>query len=126
MKKALQYLVVILLAISLTTLGFGYGCCDTCYSCCYDNCSCLDPCHGSPFLQIRSQGRDSARELVGWQQFINRCCMDSKYTVFSVAVEYSRSFNNERLAHYLFGNDLIHDCCALLIQSNAPYDGTAQ
>jgi len=96
---------------------FSNTCCDTC--CGYDNYTNLGPCDGYPFLQIRSQGRDSARELVGWQQFINKYCMDSRYGAFSVAVEYAQTFREEKLAHFLFGNDL-QNCCELLIQGDEP------
>ena len=130
MNKKLQFLFALTILASLaavTTHGSGNTvevCCNPCcdkYDCHY-NCNecCMGQCDGYPFFQIRSQGRDSARELVGWQQFVNKYCMEDKYRVFSVAVEYSRSFRPERIAHFLFGNDLTNNCCELLIQGNTP------
>ena len=113
MNRVLRSLFACLLLTSL--VSYGVDCCNPCnYDC--NNC-CLGPCDGYPFLQIRSQGRDSARELVGWQQFINKYDQDCTYGAFSLAVEYTRSFRNERLAHFLFGNDLIN-CCELYIQGS--------
>ncbi|MFC1842936.1 hypothetical protein ACFLYU_04725 [Candidatus Dependentiae bacterium] len=126
MNRVLRGLFAFSLLTSFVVYGADSCCtnatgCNTCNSCCYDcnNC-CLGPCDGYPFLQIRSQGRDSARELVGWQQFTNKYDMDSTYGAFSATVEYSRSFRNERLTHFLFGNDLVN-CCELHVQgSQAP------
>lgn len=113
-----------LLAFTLMTSLFAYGakssttksgssCCTTsgtdCGDCDFDcNQCCLGPCDGYPHLQIRSQGRDSSRELVGWQQFVNKYDQDSTYGAVTALVEYTRSFREERLAHFLFGNDLVN------------------
>jgi len=84
--------------------------------CCYSNC-CLSECDGYPFLAHRSQSVDVARKLVGWQQLINKYDMAENYGTLSIGVEYTRTFNNERLAQFLFGGDLIN-CCKLLIQGS--------
>ena len=127
MNRVLRSLCILTLCTSVASLtavdkSCSDPCCNVCDSCCYDcNSCCLGPCDGYPFLQIRSQGRDSARELVGWQQFVNKYDMDSTYGAFSVAVEYSKSFRGERLAHFLFGNDLVN-CCDLYIQGSQVAD----
>ena len=123
--------IKIFLALALLSNAIAYGsgnaatnCCGACcdrYDCSY-NCNecCIGECDGYPYLQARSQGRDAARELIGWQQFINRYNEECKYSVLSVAVEYSRTFRPERIAHALFGNDLVNNCCELLIQGGTP------
>jgi len=60
--------------------GCNTNCCTTscCNDCCND-CTCLGPCDGAPFLLPRSQGFNAARALVGWQPFINKHGMDSRY-----------------------------------------------
>lgn len=72
-------------------------------------------------LQIRSQGKDAARQLVGWQQFINRYDMDSTYGALSVTAEYSQSFRNDSLTYFLFGKDLVN-CKELYIQGSQVAD----
>ena len=92
-------------------------CCTTsCGSCC-DDCTCLGPCDGAAFLLPRSQGFNAARELVGWQPFINKYDMDSYYGAFYAAVEYTRTFKEEDLAGYFFGRDLV-GCNSLMIQGS--------
>jgi len=129
MKKLLKSL----LTISLFTSVIAYSdcgecataknCCKSCNSnccnnCCYDcNACCLGPCDGYPFLAYRSQSRNAARELVGWQQFINQADKKCMYGAFYTTLEYTRSFKPRHLARYLFGCDL--DCCnTLLIQGS--------
>jgi len=116
-----------LLVLSLVSSFVAYGavntksrnsCCTCSNECCCDcDKCCLGPCDAYPFLQARSQGRNSARQMVGEQQFINQYDMDSTYGTFSVALEYSRTFRNERITNFLFGKDLVN-CCELYIQGS--------
>lgn len=55
-----------------------------------------------PYLSFRSQGINDAREIAGWQTFINRFDMDSWYGTFSITPEYTRSFRTYQLADYLW------------------------
>ena len=120
MKKLLQGLCIVTLFINMAA----YGCCgpsstsgsDCCYSDCCNSCF-LGPCDGYPFLSYRSQSVNAAREIAGWQQFINQYDMDSTYGAFSVALEYTRSFRPEYLANFLFGNDL-DNCNTLIVQGS--------
>ena len=84
--------------------------CD-CYKC------CLAPCEGYPYLQIRSQGRNTARRLVGTQDFVHVADECESYGLFSVAVEYTRSFREKRITDFLFGKDLVN-CCQLYVQGS--------
>ncbi|HEV2601920.1 MAG TPA: hypothetical protein VGT41_06545 [Candidatus Babeliales bacterium] len=61
----------------------------------------------TPYYQIRSQGTNAAREMVGWQQLINLCCQDDWYGAGAVALEYSQSFRSNRMCECLFGDALI-------------------
>lgn len=62
----------------------------------------------TPYIAIRSQSENAARELVGLTQLINipddRC-----YSVFAITPEYTQSFHENRIADCLFGNDLATD-----------------
>jgi len=100
--------------------GCGFRtCCDSCDFDC-NNC-CIRPCDGYPFLAHRSQSVNAARELVGWQPFINKYGMEKYYGAFSVAVEYSRTFREEQLAQFLFGCDL-QNCNTLFVQGSMVED----
>jgi len=94
-------------------------CCNTCCfsDCCDCDQCCLGPCDGYPFLQIRSQGRNSARQMVGQQEFMHLYDIDSMNGVLSLAVEYSETFWPEKISRFYFGKDLI-DCCALYVQGS--------
>lgn len=50
----------------------------------------------------RNQGSNTARELVGWQDFIHLCLCET-YGSLAVAFEYQRSFRPARIAAQLFG-----------------------
>lgn len=59
----------------------------------------------TPYISYRSQGQDSARELVGLTQYINRPS-NCYYGVWSGTLAYTRSFRPNRIADMLFGSDL--------------------
>lgn len=125
MNKTLKFLFTLSMLASLPTIcatkACDSNCGSSCGNSCNDNCACdctnIGECDAYPFLQMRSQGRDAARQLVGVQEFVNKYGADSTNTMFSVAAEYSQSFQNERLSHFLFGNDLV-DCCNLYVQGS--------
>lgn len=64
-----------------------------------------------PYLSLRSQSINDARELVGWQTQINKGCMCDTYGSFSITPEYLRSFKSNCLAYALFGDYLLGDSC---------------
>ena len=62
-----------------------------------------------PFIQFRSQGRDTARKLYGTTIFaVDQWDMDTIYGTFNVTFQYDRSFRNSRIAHCLFGDSLVN------------------
>ncbi|MFC1842659.1 hypothetical protein ACFLYU_03315 [Candidatus Dependentiae bacterium] len=142
MKKFLQGLLILTLFTSAAVYAHcGHcscgsccnTCCNSCDDCCNDcgcnDCDCCDcctrPCDGYPLLLTRSQGRNAARELVGWQQFINKPCAEGYNGAFYVALEYTRTFRPWHMAKFLFGCDL--DCCNnLLIQGSQVEDRSAK
>lgn len=63
-----------------------------------------------PYLAFRSQGFNAARELVGWQTQINKGEQCDLYGSFSITPEYTRSFDEQRLAQYLFSDALNSKC----------------
>ncbi len=67
--------------------------------------SALDAFFGKPFFNIRSQGTNTVRELVGWQHQINKYNMDHLYGSFSITPEYTRSFRPKKIADFLFDSD---------------------
>jgi len=93
------------------------------YNTTLDNCvcacdGCINACDGYPFLAYRSQSVNAAREIVGWQEFINKYNMCDLYGSFYVAAEYTRSFRPYQISQFFFGEHLI-DCNSLLIQGNS-------
>lgn len=86
--------------------------CDPCDS--FDSCDNCDDCDGKTdcrtccnplrtYHHFRSQGANTARELVGWQWELNKPFMCETYGAAYLAYEYQRSFRPERLAKTLFG-----------------------
>ena len=69
------------------------------------SCLCLSALRGTSFFSPRSQGTNTARELVGWQRFINKEAPHSVYGVCSITPEYLNSFRPERLAEYFWGSN---------------------
>ena len=87
---------------------------ESCSDC--DSC-CLNPCDGYPFFQIRSQGRNTARHMVGVQEFTHQHDMQSMNGFISLAVEYTKTLWAEKIAQFYFGKDLVN-CNQLIIQGS--------
>lgn len=79
-----------------------------------------------PYLNYRSQGFNAARELVGWQSFINIPCEDDYYGAFSVLAEYGTSFDHQKITKALFGDTLLcnenEKCLSMAIQGTKVVD----
>lgn len=61
----------------------------------------------APFLQWRSQGRDTARKLVGTtSHHVYLDDMESFYGTFNVTPQYDRSFRPQEITQALFGSSL--------------------
>ena len=56
----------------------------------------------------RSQGANTARELVGWQQFVHRFDVCEFYAVGDFIFEYERSFQDSKIANSLFGANVLN------------------
>ena len=80
--------------------------------------SCIASAEVVPYLALRSQGFNAARELVGWQTTINRGDTDSSYFSFSVTPEYTRSFRSGCLAEFLFGDAILNNCAGSHCSAN--------
>jgi hypothetical protein len=63
-----------------------------------------------PYISIRSQAENAARELVLWQKQINLYDMDKCYSSFSITPEYTRTFRPTKMAKCLFSDALIGSC----------------
>jgi len=89
--------------VALDTRNFN---CNTCIPC-QLNCSCVGYDCGSTTFIPRSQGDNTARELVGWQKqlFIPNLC--DNYAALAIAFEYTSSFEPCRLAKRLFCTDCL-------------------
>lgn len=59
-----------------------------------------------PYYTARSQSVNAAREMVGWEEDINRCNEDHIYGSFSITPEYTQTFRSNRIASCIFGSDL--------------------
>lgn len=78
----------------------------SCNSSCGSSC---DTCNfGRNGIHYRSQGANTARELVGWQWEINRPFMCQNYGATYAAFEYQRSFKSKHIARSLFGESTLH------------------
>lgn len=102
--------------------------CQTC-SCqcvcdsCYDNitpclCGQISPCKGAQFMQYRSASLNKAKEICGWQPYINRYGMEKINGSLYSSIEFTSSFKPLCIAQYLFGDDLV-DGKNLIIQGSA-------
>lgn len=116
MYKKTKFLLTIIALTSLTQITADNSCSN--YNC---DCNAINICEGYPFLQARSQGTDLARKITLPQEFINRYDAETTYGLFSITTEYSQSFNNNKLANFLFGKDLIN-CKDLYIQGGLVED----
>ena len=59
----------------------------------------------SPFLQWRSEGRDTARKLYGMTDFvIYQADMDGCYGTFDATLQYDQTFRGKEIAQALFGS----------------------
>ncbi len=56
-----------------------------------------------PYISIRSQSVDAARDLMGWTDKVNLYDMENLYAVGALTLEGTRSFDPDALAHCLFG-----------------------
>lgn len=57
----------------------------------------------NPYISIRSQSVDAARDLVGWTDKINLFDMENLYVTGAITLEGTRSFDSDALTHCLFG-----------------------
>ncbi len=63
----------------------------------------VSPCGPRSLFIPRAQGSNMARHLAGWMEYLPGC--DGRaWGNLSLALEYSRSFRDHRLAQYLFGS----------------------
>ena len=69
----------------------------------------------TPYYSIRSQGRNAARNAVGWTNHIYQYDMDSVYSSIAITPEYTRSFRHKRINNCLFGDNLIDNESTLKI-----------
>lgn len=60
----------------------------------------------TPYLALRSQGINAAREIVGWQSQIHKFDVGRCYGSFSVTPEYTRSFRSHDIKEWLFDDAL--------------------
>lgn len=77
----------------------------------------------TPYYSIRSQGVNTVREMVGWEDRINRCDKKCFYGAFYAAGDLMRSFNPGRIAQCLFGPDLINQSTLTISGSRASARG---
>lgn len=139
MKQKLKILIYMLLFISNmlaqenSSFDFSesHSSKDICCECPYDNrelrpsdqcnkcCSYTGYCCGSTIFIPRSQGANTARELVGWQKYLYKPFLFQNYLAFMSTFEYSQSFKPEKLAQRLFCTD-----CLTFSGSQAPRDQT--
>lgn len=67
----------------------------------------------------RSQGANTARELIGWEEYLHRFPECNNYINTAHTLEYTQSFRPERISRYLFGD------CKLSFAGSQVKDRTA-
>jgi len=106
MKRMLKGLFSLCILFSIGTMTAASckssGSCSTKTSSCDTSVGCGN---GNTFFCARSQSVNAARELVGWQEYINRFEMDKIYGAITITPEFTRSFRRNRIAGFLFGQD---------------------
>src|SRR6266478_8928096 len=101
MKQYSKKLFSLLVLLSTTTAVLA--------DCCDNDCDNNDNHGVVPFIQWRSQGRNSARKLEGTTSLaVYQGDMDDTYGTFNVTIEYDQSFRNKNIAHCLFGDSLVN------------------
>src|ERR1700730_15629224 len=75
----------------------------------------------APFVQWRSQGRDTARKLVGTtSHHVYLYDMESFYGTFNMTPQYDESFHNDELLECYFGSSLTNCNVLTIAGTDAP------
>lgn len=80
----------------------------TCNEDCFTTSAVASPVR--PLIIPRNQGANTARELVGLQEFMHLCNVPETYGVVAMEFEYTRSFRPARIAKQLFGDTSCEVC----------------
>ena len=75
-----------------------------------------------PYVSLRSQGQDAARELAGSVGHINLFDQEKIYGSFSTTLEYTRSFKPHQISSALFGDYARNPCSAIAISGSRTLD----
>ncbi len=122
MQKSLLALVVLLSTAQVVADCSSNNCSTGCSSVC-SPCGTTTTSNvlGTPYFSIRGQHFNAARDMVGWEELINRCDMDKFYGAGAVTLEYGQSFQSGKIAGDLFGSDVTcnGDCGASLTISGS-------
>lgn len=106
MKKLSQKLL--LLTVITQAMGLQADCCDTSF-------------RVAPFVQWRSEGRDTARKLVGTtSHHVYLHDMESFYGTFNITPQYDQTFNGDNLAECYFGSSLTNCSFLTIAGTQAP------
>lgn len=120
MQKSLLAIVVLLSTAQVMADCSSNNCTTNCSNSC-GTTSTTSTVLGTPYFSIRGQHVNAVRDMVGWEELINRCDMDKFYGAGAVTIEYSQSFNSGKIAGDLFGSHLncSGDCGASLTISGS-------
>jgi len=77
-----------------------------------------DLCSTKTLFFPRSQGSQLTRYVVGWHNYLPGCD-DRAWGSLSLTTEYAHSFNNARIAQYLFGSTQLHFSGSQVPQRNS-------
>jgi hypothetical protein len=99
---------LLLLTVITQTIGLQADCCDT-------------SLRVAPFVQWRSEGRDTARKLVGTtSHHVYLHDMESFYGTFNITPQYDQTFNGDDLAECYFGSSLTNCNFLTIAGTEAP------
>lgn len=107
--KKMNFYLISTLLLAANTLVAGSCCSNT--SSCNTTC-CNTPCSGTacavlPFVPVRSQGTNSARDYAGVIQLYRDVAQTGYHGILSIAAEYTNSFRPSAVSSALFGCDLV-------------------
>ena len=96
----MRFMSIALMSITLLIRPTLADCSNDCNTSCFNNLRTA--------LHFRSQGANTARELVGWQWEINKPEMCENYGAAYIAFEFQRSFRDKQIARAMFGQTGLH------------------
>lgn len=109
-RSWLLFLTCLILSCYIPIFSFVNNCCLR------DEQIKISLCSLKTFYLPRSQGSNNARRLAGWQAYVP-LNLENAFGNLSLTFEYNRSFDNDHIAQYFFGNTCLNFLGSQVINS---------